>query len=203
MYKYNKNSLIFEKTYKLVKYRIIVAILSIFFASTLISAIKLKTEVLEKEQIIKQKQERIETIKQPLRNETYIQDLHKNIGFKLTEDQYKKFESLALKYRDKIERAKVPATLIWWLAYKESRFNKKAENNSSTAKGLFQFVDGTWNSMCKLNGTNIDGRFNEEKQVDVILTYLNYLYNKEKNWGKVMHRYHGGDYQYPITFLFK
>jgi len=203
LFKFNTEKLVFEKTNKLLKYRLIVTILLISFGATLISAMKLKTEVHNKEQIIRQKEQRIKVVNQPLREETYVEDLYKNIGFKLTKEQYKKFEVLSLKYRNKIEEAKVPATLVWWIAYKESRFNSDARSESSTAKGMYQFLDGTWNTMCKLKGINTNNRFNEEKQVDILLTYLNYFYNKEKDWSKVMHHYHGGDYQYPILFLFK
>ena len=203
LYKYDKENLVFKKTYKLIKYKVIVAVISISLAGTLISAIKLKTEVIEKEQIIKQKEERIKTIKQPLREETYVEDLYKNIGFTLTNEQYTRFSELALKYRSQIEEAKVPATLVWWVAYKESRFNVKAENDSSTAKGLYQFLDGTWGSMCKLNGENIDGRFNEEKQVRIMLVYVNYLYNRYQSWEKVMSAYRGFQPHYKTRFLFK
>tara|TARA_R110000782_G_scaffold130857_1_gene222564 strand:- start:281 stop:895 length:615 start_codon:yes stop_codon:yes gene_type:complete len=203
LYKYDKENLIFKKTYKLLKYKLISLCLLLFFAGTLISAIQLSTEKEGLQKVIRQKDRRIATIIQPLRVESYVEDLYKNIGFTLTEEQYKKFEYLSLKYRDKIEEAKVPATLVWWVAYKESRFNVKADNSTSTAKGTFQFLDGTWNAMCKLKGINTGGRFNEEKQVDILLTYLNYFYHREKNWGEVMHHYHGGEYQYPIKFLFK
>ena len=54
---------------------------------------KLKTEVHNKEQIIRQKEQRIKVVNQPLREETYVEDLYKNIGFKLTKEQYKKILS--------------------------------------------------------------------------------------------------------------
>lgn len=203
VYKYNKEKLLFEKTYKLLKYKIFTFILLIALAGTLISSVKLKNNSDELKEIIKQKEQRIALIKQPLREETYIKDLYKNIGFKLNDEQAEKFERLALKYRDQIEEAKVPATLVWWIAFKESRFNPEATNGESSAKGQFQFLDGTWNAMCKLKGVGRGGRFNEEKQVEILLTYLNYLYRKHGDWGKSMHEYHGGEYQYPMSFLFK
>lgn len=202
-FKYNKEKLIFEKTYKVLKYKVVSVCLLLFFAGTLISAIQLKTEKEVLKQVIKQKDKRIETIVQPIREETYVEDLYKNIGFTLTDSQFERFSELALKYRNQIEEAKVPATLVWWVAYKESRFNVKAESNSSTAKGMYQFLDGTWNGVCKLKGFNRDGRFKEEKQVKVMLAYLNYLYGKYGSWEKSMVEYCGGEYQYPILFLFK
>lgn len=203
IYKYNKEKLLFEKTYKLLKYKIVSFILLTCLAGTLISAISLRNKTEELKEIILNKEKRISLIKQPLREETYVQDLYKNIGFKLTPKEYKTFERLSLKYKNKIEDAKVPATLVWWISYKESRFNIEASNNESSAKGQFQFLDGTWDTICKLKGVNKQGRFNEEKQVDILLGYLNYLYNKYGNWSDCMKEYHGGEYQYPVTFLFK
>ena len=207
LYKYNGDSLVFEKTYKLLKYKIFSVILFLLFSLTLISAIgfrsKLETETQNLKKIIENMEKRIELIEEPLRDETYVEDLYRGIGFRLTPDQYETFERLALKYRRKIEEAKVPATLVWWVSYKESRFDIEASNKSSSAKGQFQFIDVTWNTMCKLRGVGRGGRFNEEKQVDIMLTYLNYLYNKHGNWNKSMEEYHGGVYQYPISFLFK
>ena len=43
-FKYNKEKLIFEKTYKVLKYKVVSVCLLLFFAGTLISAIQLKTE---------------------------------------------------------------------------------------------------------------------------------------------------------------
>ena len=94
-------------------------------------------------------------------------------------------------------------SLVVWIAYKESRFDVKAKNPTSSACGLFGFVDGTWNEMCKLKGVGTEGRFNEDKQVDVLITYLNYLYNREKDWYKVMKAYGGNKIQYPFKFLIK
>lgn len=207
LYKYNKDSLVFEKTYKLLKYKIFSIILFLFFVGTLISAMGFKTK-LEREtqnlkKVIENREKRISLINEPLRYETYVEDLYGSIGFKLTPEQYETFERLSLKYRNKIEEAKVPATLVWWVSYKESRFDIEANNKSSSAKGQFQFIDVTWNTMCKLKGVGRGGRFDEEKQVDIMLTYLNYLYNKHGNWNKSMEEYHGGVYQYPISFLFK
>ena len=158
LFKYDSENLVYRRTNKILKYRIIVAVLFISFGATLVSAVKFKSEIGEKEKIIKEKENIIKQINTPLREETYVEDLYKAIGFKLTKEQYERFSFLALKYRNQIEEAKVPATLVFWVFYKESRFNVKAENNNSTAKGLGQMLDGTWNEMCKLKGYSIDGR---------------------------------------------
>ena len=187
----------------MLKYKAVSLVLLLFFSGTLISVIQTNTEKNHLEEVIKQKEKRIALIKEPLREDTYIEDLYKNIGFKLNKVQYEKFSELALKYRTKIEDAKVPATLVYWVAFKESRFDVNARSSESSAKGMFQFIDGTWNSMCKFKGVSHGGRFDEEKQFDIMLVYLNHQYHKEKSWKKVMRNYHGGEYLYPTNFLFK
>ena len=203
LFKYDSENLVYRRTNKTLKYRIIVAVLFISFGATLVSAVKFKSEIGEKEKIIKEKENRIKQINTPLREESYVEDLYKAIGFKLTEDEFERFSFLVLKYRNQIEEAKIPATLVFWVFYKESRFNVKAENNNSTAKGLGQMLDGTWNEMCKMKGYSIDGRFNEQKQVTVTLDYLNYLYERHGSWGKTMEAYAGFKYHYPVNFLLK
>lgn len=203
LFKYDSENLVYKKTNKILKYRVIVAVLFISFGATLVSAVQFKSEIGEKEKIIKEKENRIKQIKTPLREETYVEDLYKAIGFKLTEDEFERFSFLALKYRNQIEEAKIPATLVFWVFYKESRFNVKAENNNSTAKGLGQMLDGTWNEMCKMKGYSINGRFNEQKQVTVTLDYLNYLYERYGSWDKSMEAYAGFKYHYPVNFLLK
>ena len=203
LFKYDSENLVYRRTNKILKYRIIVAVLLISFGATLVSAVKFKSEIGEKEKIIKEKENIIKQINTPLREEYSVEDLYKARGFKLTKEQYERFSFLALKYRNQIEEAKVPATLVFWVFYKESRFNVKAENNSSTAKGLGQMLDGTWNEMCKMKGYSIDGRFNEQKQVTVTLDYLNYLYERYGGWDKTMEAYAGFKYHYPINFLLK
>ena len=203
MYKYDSENLVYIKTNKLLKYRVIVAVL--FLSVFLLSFITAKShlEIAEKENIIKQKENRIKEITTPLREDVYIDDLIQAIGHNFTEKEKLQVEDLALRHREKIEKAKVPMTLVVWIAYKESRFDIKAKNPNSTACGLFGFIDVTWNEMCKLKGVGTEGRFNEDKQVDILITYLNYLYNREKDWKTVMVKYHGGKLQYPFKFLIK
>jgi hypothetical protein len=210
LFKYNADALAFERTRVIVKYRLTIGFLIFFLlllSSFTIDISKksevLRGEILQKEDIIAGKINIITNIKEPLRDETYVKDLYKSINFELTPNQYERFEYLSLRYRDDIEEAKVPATLVWWTAYKESRFDPEQKNSESTAKGMFQFLDGTWNEVCKLKGFSEDNRLKESKQVKVMLAYLNYLYNKYSSWEKSMVEYHGGEYQYPIKFLFK
>ena len=210
LFKYNSEKLAFQQTNILLKYKLIIGslLLSIFLLSFTMFKVtehseKLQMEILKKEDVIAGKINKITAINEPIRDENYVEDLKKYIGFKLTPQQYERFSYLAIKYRSDIEKSKIPATLVWWTAYKESRFDPEQKNETSTAKGMFQFLDGTWNAICKMNGYSKDGRFQEEKQVKVMLAYLNYLYNKHGSWNKAMVEYHGGEYQYPIKFLFK
>jgi hypothetical protein len=210
LFKFNSDKLTYQKTNILLKYKLIIflLLLSTFLLSFAVFEVtehskKLKQVIVQKDDVIAGKINKIIDINEPMRDETYVEDLYKYIGFKLTPQQYERFSYLALKYRKDIEAAKIPATLVWWTAYKESRFDPEQKNLSSTAKGMFQFLDGTWNEVCKMKGYSRDGRFSEEKQVKVMLAYLNYLYGKYGSWGKSMEEYHGGEYQYPITFLFK
>ena len=203
LYHYDSEALVYRKTNRLLKYRIIVAVL--FLSVSLLSfvAVKTKAEIGEKERIIKEKENRIKQINSPLREEYYVEDLIEAIGHNFTEKEKLQVEDLALRHREKIEKAKVPMSLVVWIAYKESRFDVKAKNPNSSACGLFGFIGGTWNEMCKLKGVGTEGRFNEDKQVDILITYLNYLYNREKDWKIVMVKYHGGKLQYPFKFLLK
>ncbi len=58
------------------------------------------------------------------------------------------------------------------IAYCESRFNINAKNNTSTAKGLYQFLDGTWKHYCS------GDRFDEDENIKCFMQ----LYPKHKNW---------------------
>lgn len=202
-YKFNKEKLEYELTNVVLKWKTttFILFLSLFLLSFM--TVKTKLEIAEKEKIITEKENRIRLIKEPLRKEHYIEDLYKSIGFNLTKEEHKRFSKLALKYKEQIEEAKVPATLVWWIAYKESGFGIKKENPTSTAKGMYQFLDGTWNEICKMKGYNVNGRFNEQKQVTVMLDYLNYLYNKYGNWQESVEAYAGFKYHYPVNFLLK
>jgi len=58
------------------------------------------------------------------------------------------------------------------IAYCESRMNPSAKNNHSTATGLFQFLDGTWNSYCE------GDRLNYKDNTDCFMQ----LYNQFPSW---------------------
>lgn len=203
IYKFDSNNLLFKKTNILLKWKLFTFSLFIIIGFLMISAthVMSKKEKLESE--LKEKERMISLFKEPFKKENYIPDLKECIGFKLNRKEHQKFTSFALKYRDIIDENHVPATLVWWIAYKESRFDSKAQNASSTASGLFGFTDGTWKEMCKIKGFPTSNKNNEDKQVKILITYLNYLYSKYGSWEKSMNEYHGGKYLYPTKFLFK
>ena len=56
------------------------------------------------------------------------------------------------------EEYEVPYRLAYELAKFESRLNPTAENPKSTAKGVYQFLDGTWKEFC--DGDILDAKDN-------------------------------------------
>ena len=49
LFKYDSENLVYRKTNKILKYRVIVAVLFISFGATLVSAVQFKSEIGEKE----------------------------------------------------------------------------------------------------------------------------------------------------------
>jgi hypothetical protein len=159
---------------------------------------------------LKEKERIITIMKTPIREDHYVNDLKENILLILSQKEKQefrgkeeRFSELALKYKDEISKAHIPATLVWYIGFKESRFNFKAKNPNSTATGMFGFIDSTWNTMCKRKGVPVKDKYNEEKQVEILIEYLNYQYDINNNWHTVMKKYHGGSLQYQFNFLIK
>jgi hypothetical protein len=124
----------------------------------------------------------------------------KSINIQLSEFKEKKLRYLYFKYKQLISNHNIPANLIWYIAIKESNLDVNAKNPKSSATGLFQFINSTWKEMCKRGGMDISGRFNEEKQVKVMLTYLDFLYNKYGNWKDVHKEYVGNVIMYKLPY---
>lgn len=203
LYRFDKESLLFKKSYQLIKYRIVLSITLLLFAGTLISAISVTKEKQKLQTILEQKEQRLKFINTPLRENRYLEDVVESIGYNFAQKEIKKINIFISNYRNIIEESQIPITMVIWIAYKESNFNYKAKNKLSSSKGMFGFIDSTWNSMCKLKGVGTEGRYNEKKQVEILITYLNYLYNRHKDWEKVMRCYQGQQQLYPTNFLFK
>ena len=124
----------------------------------------------------------------------------KSINIQLSEFKEKKLRHLYFKYKQLISNHNIPANLVWYIAIKESNLDVNAKNPKSSATGLFQFINSTWKEMCKRSGMDISGRFNEEKQVKVMLTYLDFLYNKYGNWKDVHKEYVGNVIMYKLPY---
>ena len=124
----------------------------------------------------------------------------KSINVQLSEFKEKKLRHLYFKYKQLISNHNIPANLVWYIAIKESNLDVNAKNPKSSATGLFQFINSTWKEMCKRGGMDISGRFNEEKQVKVMLFYLDFLYNKYGNWKDVHKEYVGNVIMYKLPY---
>jgi hypothetical protein len=124
----------------------------------------------------------------------------KSINIQLSEFKEKKLRHLYFKYKQIISNHNIPANLVWYIAIKESNLDVNAKNPKSSATGLFQFINSTWKEMCKRGGMDISGRFNEEKQVKVMLFYLDFLYNKYGNWKDVHKEYVGNVIMYKLPY---
>jgi hypothetical protein len=131
---------------------------------------------------------------------TEYSDFRKSLPITLTQDQEKRLHYLYFKYKHVIELHHVPANLVWYIAFKESNFKTTVQNNNSSAKGMFQFIDLTWNNMCKRGGLNTSGRNHEDKQVKVMCIYLDYLFDKYHDWKKVHEEYCGGVINYTLPY---
>jgi muramidase (phage lysozyme) len=109
----------------------------------------------------------------------------------ITQAEETQLKRLFYTHYNVIEKSHIPHEYIWYIAFRESRLNRKATNAQSSAKGMFQFINGTWEAMCKRKGMDISGRYEEKKQVLVMVEYINYLYLKHKNWYKLFQEYAG------------
>ena len=65
---------------------------------------------------------------------------------------------------------------------------------------MFQFINGTWNAMCKKAGLNTSNRYDERKQVKIMCVYLDYLFDKYKDWQLVHKEYTGGVIHYKLPY---
>ncbi len=70
-----------------------------------------------------------------------------------------------------VEEGVNPQTAVR-IARCESSLNVTAKNKHSSAKGLYQFIDGTWNAYCE------GDVFNYEDNINCFLE----LYNKYPTW---------------------
>lgn len=87
------------------------------------------------------------------------------------------------------------------LAFQESKFNEKAKNKNSTAKGLFQILDGTRRDIekriMKINDKSpYDDIWKPEYNAYLGMGYLAYQYKRYgKNWNKAIIAYNLGSWK--------
>ena len=209
----NPNTLQFEesgvekKVFKLygIMFPLVIFIFILLYGNKVINS-QLNDTVTKYEKIIKIKNNHIKKLQTPYSNvdSVFLKELKENMTCNLSREENRELNRLAIKYRSLIDSNHIPHALVWRVSFKESRFNIKAVNKQgSSAKGLFGFINSTWNAMCKRAGMHSGDRFNERKQLLVMIEYLNYLYAKHGNWNSAMREYHGGKFLYPISFIFK
>jgi len=204
MYSYNPKTLQFEpnNTWKRLIFVIVILLAILFMILT--STIS-KSNIIYKLENYTKKQTKIINVLQnkPKDKEAEYISFRESLGNYIdpTPKEESKLKHLYFKYRDLINAYKVPHNLVWYKAFKESRLDHTAKNSSSSAKGMFQFIDETWKAMCKKGGLNLPGRMNEAQQVEVMCIYLNYLYDKYGNWERVHNEYCGGVITYNVPKL--
>lgn len=151
--------------------------------------------------ILKQKEKTIKHLEVKSQDSaTEYADFRRSLPLHLTLKEEKRLHNLYFTYKPLIDKHHCPHNLIWYIAYKEGRFNTTSKNPTSSAQGMFQFINGTWNNMCKRGGMDIGGRYNEAKQVKVMCIYLDYLFDKYKDWKKVHSEYCGGVIVYKLPY---
>lgn len=62
--------------------------------------------------------------------------------------------------------------------YIESGFNERAKNPKSTAKGLWQFIDGTWKGVAPSGYTDPNNAYNPEIATEAYIRYMSQLLNR-------------------------
>ena len=204
MYTYNPKTLRFEPNKNFKKLILLLIFLIIGLCLLLSSAISKNKMISQLEEQTKKQHKIINVLQNKTKDSTeeylcFRESLDKAIN--PTKQEEKRLKDLYFKYKDLINAYKVPHNLVWYKAFKESRLNPNAKNSSSSAKGMFQFIDETWKVMCKKGGLNLPGRMNEAQQVEVMCIYLNYLYDKYGNWERVHNEYCGGVITYNIPKL--
>lgn len=91
------------------------------------------------------------------------------------------------------------------IAFQESRFNEKAKNKTSTAKGLYQILDGTRRDIekriLKINDKSpYDDIWKPDYNTYLALGYLAYQYKRYKNdWQKAIIAYNLGSWKNQTT----
>jgi hypothetical protein len=201
LYYYDRDSLTFKKG-KWINGLYLSLILNMLIIAGLLSnnvSVNLKyTNMLN---ILKQKEKTIKHLEVKSQDSaTEYTDFRRSLPLKLTLKEEKRLNYLYFTHKSLIDKHHCPHNLLWYIAFKESRLNLNAKNSSSSAKGMFQFIDGTWTAMCKRGGMDILNRYSEEKQVKIMCIYLDFLFEKYKDWQLVHKEYTGGVIHYRLPY---
>jgi hypothetical protein len=201
LYYYDSESLTFQKG-KWVNGLYVSFLLNILIIAGLLSNnVSVNMKYANMLNILKQKEKTIKHLEVKSQDSaTEYADFRRSLPLKLTLNEEKRLNHLYFTYKSLIDKHHCPHNLLWYIAFKESRLNLNAKNSSSSAQGMFQFINGTWNAMCKRGGMDVLNRYSEEKQVKIMCIYLDYLFDKYKNWQLVHKEYTGGVILYKLPY---
>ena len=201
LYYYDRDSLTFKKGKWINGLYLSLILNMLIIAGLLSNNVSVNMKYTNMLSILKQKEKTIKHLEVKSQDSaTEYTDFRRSLPLKLTLKEEKRLNHLYFTYKSLIDKHHCPHNLLWYIAFKESRLNLNAKNSSSSAQGMFQFINGTWNAMCKKGGMDISGRFNEAKQVKVMCIYLDFLFEKYKNWQLVHKEYTGGVIHYRLPY---
>ena len=201
LYYYDRDSLTFKKGKWINGLYLSLILNMLIIAGLLSNNVSVNMKYTNMLSILKQKEKTIKHLEVKSQDSaTEYTDFRRSLPLKLTLKEEKRLNHLYFTYKSLIDKHHCPHNLLWYIAFKESRLNLNAKNSSSSAQGMFQFINSTWNAMCKRGGMDISGRFNEAKQVKVMCIYLDFLFEKYKNWQLVHKEYTGGVIHYRLPY---
>jgi hypothetical protein len=201
LYYYDRDSLTFKKGKWINGLYLSLILNMLIIAGLLSNNVSVNMKYTNMLSILKQKEKTIKHLEVKSQDSaTEYTDFRRSLPLKLTLKEEKRLNHLYFTYKSLIDKHHCPHNLLWYIAFKESRLNLNAKNSSSSAKGMFQFINGTWNVMCKRAGLNTTNRYDEYKQVKIMCVYLDYLFDKYKDWQLVHKEYTGGVIHYRLPY---
>jgi hypothetical protein len=201
LYYYDRDSLTFKKGKWINGLYLSLILNMLIIAGLLSNNVSVNMKYTNMLSILKQKEKTIKHLEVKSQDSaTEYTDFRRSLPLKLTLKEEKRLNHLYFTYKSLIDKHHCPHNLLWYIAFKESRLNLNAKNSSSSAKGMFQFINGTWNAMCKKAGLNTTNRYDEYKQVKIMCVYLDYLFDKYKDWQLVHKEYTGGVIHYRLPY---
>ena len=201
LYYYDRDSLTFKKGKWINGLYLSLILNMLIIAGLLSNNVSVNMKYTNMLSILKQKEKTIKHLEVKSQDSaTEYTDFRRSLPLKLNLKEEKRLNYLYFTHKSLIDKHHCPHNLLWYIAFKESRLNLNAKNSSSSAKGMFQFINGTWNVMCKRAGLNTTNRYDEYKQVKIMCVYLDYLFDKYKDWQLVHKEYTGGVIHYRLPY---